>query len=200
MKKLLVTALLLMGLSTAHSFAESNVVFVDLQEVFKQFYKTQIALDQIKQQSSDIQLEQSMMQDTIQELKDEIEALRADARDQTLSAEIREGKQIQLEEVLVKLQKTENEMKEFVQLRSKQLEKQNTRMSRKLFDEINESIIAYAKKHGLDGVIDSSAQGRSGTRVCLFIQPQLDVTSDILASLNKGHESIVAPETANAEK
>jgi len=38
---------------TSTALAGDGIVFVDLQEVFKRFYKTQLAQDQLRQQSAD---------------------------------------------------------------------------------------------------------------------------------------------------
>jgi len=119
--------------------------------------------------------------------------LRTDSRDATLSDELRENKRNQLEEKLVELQKNEREMIEFEKLRTQQLEQQNTRMSRKLFDEIHEQIIIYSKEKGFSGVIDRSVQSRAGMQVVLFVNPKKDITADILAVMNEGRE-LLSPE------
>jgi Skp family chaperone for outer membrane proteins len=164
--------------------------------VFKRFYKTQLAQDQIRQQADDIKLERETMEGEIKVVKEEVEVLRADSRDATLSEEIRESKRNLLEEKLVELQKSEQEMIDFEKLRMQQLEQQNTRMSRKLFDEIHEVVIGYSKERSFSGVIDRSAQSRAGMQVVLYVNPQMDITADVLAVLNEGREEILIKEPA----
>jgi len=173
---------------TGVGFGAEGIVFCDLQEVFRKFYKTQLAQDQIRQQAEDIKQERAEMENEIVEMKKIIENLRKDARDTTLSEEIRESKRNELEEQLVNLQKKEQEIRDFEKLRMKQLEQQNARMSRKLFDEIHDAIIEYARKEGYTAVIDRSAQSRSGTETVLFARANADITANILEILNKGHE------------
>jgi len=181
-------------LFAAGAHAADDIVFIDVKEVFKRFYKTQLAQDQIRQQADDVKFEREAMEADVMVLKEEIETLRADARDETLSEDIRESKRNQLEEKLVELQKSEQEMIEFEKLRMKQLEQQNTRMSRKLFDEIHETAILYSKEKGFSGVIDRSAQGRTGMQVVLFANPKKDITGDVLMILNEGHEELLGQE------
>lgn len=188
MKKLFSVILLGIILISGSSFAAGDIVFVDIQEVFKQFYKTRLAQDQIRQQSDDIKLEREVMEAEVKKMKEELEVLRSDSRDETLSEESREGKRNQFEEKLVELQTTEQEMIDFEKLRVQQLEQQNTRMSRKLFDEIHESINIYSMELGFSAVIDRSAQSRSGMQMVLFVSLKNDITSDILAILNEGRE------------
>ncbi|MEN8256194.1 MAG: OmpH family outer membrane protein [Verrucomicrobiota bacterium] len=190
MKKHFPSLLLFAVLFAAGARAAGDVVFVDVQEVFKRFYKTQLAQDQIRQQADDIKFERESMEEEVKVLKEEVETLRTDARDETLSEDTRDSKRNQLEEKLVELQKNEQEMIDFEKLRMQQLEQQNTRMSRKLFDEIRETVVLYSKEQGFSGVIDRSAQSRAGMQVVLFANPKKDITADVLMILNEGHEEL----------
>ena len=172
--------------------AADEIAFVDLQEVFKRFYKTELAQDQIRQQADDIKLEREAIEDEVKVMKEEIEVLRKDSRDETLSDDIRQNKRDQLEEKLVNLQKKEQDMADFEKLRMQQMQQQNKRMTTKLFDEIHESIINYAKAQGYSSVIDRSAKSRIGTDVVLYSVPKLDITADVLAVLNEGREATKA--------
>ena len=168
--------------------AEDRIAFVDVQELFTSFYKTQLAQDQIRQQADDIKLERDELEEGITALKEELEILRADSRDETLSPEVRQGKREQMEEKLVNLMTKEREMSEFEKLRKEQLEKQNARMTRTLFDEIHEAVILYAKAQGYASVIDRSGQSRRGTEVVLYTDADVDITAEVLAVLNEGRE------------
>lgn len=188
MKK--VFSLLLIGvfMVVGAAQAEDRIVFVDVQEVFKGFYKTQLAQDQIRQQADDIKLEREEMEEEVLALKEEIEVLRADARDEMLSTEVRASKRDLLEEKLVNVMAKEREMGEFDKLRREQLEKQNMRMTRTLFDEIHEAVILYAKAQGFTSVIDRSAKSKMGIQIVLFAQVDVDITADLLAVLNEDRE------------
>ena len=175
--------------------AEDRIAFVDIQELFKSFYKTQLAQDQIRQQADDIKMERDELEEGITVIKEEVEVLRADSRDETLSTEVRQGKREQLEEKLVNLMTKEREMAEFEKLRKEQLEKQNARMTRTLFDEIHEAVILYGKAQGYASVIDRSGQSRRGTEVVLYTDPDVDITADVLAVLNEDREGFTADDS-----
>ena len=174
--------------------AEDRVVFVDVQEVFKGFYKTQLAQDQIRQQADDIKLEREEMEEEVLALKEEVEVLRTDARDEMLSAEVQASKRDLLEEKLVNVMAKEREMAEFDKLRREQLEKQNMRMTRTLFDEIHEAVILYAKAQGFTSVIDRSAKSKMGIQIVLFSKVDVDITADLLAVLNEDREGFMIDE------
>jgi Skp family chaperone for outer membrane proteins len=184
-------------LMTVGAFARGDLVFIDAQEVFKKFYKTQMAQDQIRQQADDIKLEREAMEADLAALKEEVEVLRQDARDTALSLEIRQSKRDKLEEKLVELQKNEQEMIEYEQLRVKQLEQQNARMTRKLFDEIHEAVILYSKEMGYAAVIDRSALSRNGLEMVLYVDPKEDITEAMITILNEGHEMMVTDEPSS---
>lgn len=194
MRRFLPTLLTVALLSAGAVRAANEIAFVDLQEVFKQFYKTKMAKDQIRQQATDIKLEREKMESEVAAIRDSVELLRSDSRDQALSDDVRAGKRDQLEEQLVDLQKKESESADFEKLRMKQMEQQNTRMTKKLFDEIHESVINYAHREGYISVIDRSAQSRVGTDMVLFVAPKADITADVLLVLNKGREAIFVEE------
>ncbi len=194
MKKLFPILIVAVCFLTAGAHAANEIVFVDLQELFKSFYKTQLAQDQIRQQQTDIKLERETLDAEIEEIKQEVEVLRADARDETLSEEVREGKRNQLEEKLVELLKRDQEGVDYAKLRQQQLEQQNTRMSRKLFDEIHGVINDYANEKGYAAVIDRSTQSRSGTQSILYVAQTKDITGELLVVLNEGHEDTAVKE------
>jgi Skp family chaperone for outer membrane proteins len=195
MSKLFPALLLAAFLAVGSAFAADDIVFIDLQEVFKRFYKTQLAQDQIQRQAEDIKIERDIMEEEITEIKEALEVLRTDSRDKTLSDEIRDSKRNQLEEQLVDLQKKGLEMIDFEKLRKEQIEQQNARMSRKLFDEIHEAVIDFSKEKGYRGVIDRSALSRNGLQMVLYATPKADITGDVLMALNEGRESTKTEET-----
>ena len=111
-------------LTAAGARAEGEIAFIDLGEVFKQFYKTQLAQDQIRQQADDIKREREEIEEEVKVMKEEIEDLRADSRDEELSEDVRRNKRDQLEEKLVALQKKEQDMIDFEKLRREQMNQQ----------------------------------------------------------------------------
>jgi Skp family chaperone for outer membrane proteins len=172
-------------------WSESQIAFVDMQDLFTRFYKTQLAQDQIRQQADEIKLEQDIMKNNIEEIRTEIEQLRADSRDAILSAEVRSNKRVLLEEKLIEMQGLEQEMNEYEKLRKQQIDEQNTRMTKKLFDEIQDQIVMYSKEEGFDAVIDRTAQSRIGINVIAYVDSSADITELVLKNLNEGYEQVV---------
>ena len=186
MKKLIVFFVyFLISLST---FSESKIAFADLQEIFRGFYKTQLAQDQILQQAEEVKLERELMLDDVEVIRLEVEELREESRDERLSNEARTNKRLQLEDKLIEMQKLQKEVVEYEKLRSKQIDEQNNRMQNKLLDEIQNAIVEFAKENSYEAIIDrSSKSGNTGTDNILFVGPRNDVTLSILDRLNKNY-------------
>jgi len=165
------------------SAARDRVVFVDLERVFNGFYKTQLAKSKVEVQEKDINVEKQVMVDEMTAIDEEVDVLKKEARDTTLTEEIRDSKRILYEERLLELREKQKEIEEFSARRQEQLQLQVTRMSQKIMDEIRQTVVEYAKAQGLMAVIDSSSR-RASIGVFIYTHPDVDITEEVLSLLN----------------
>ena len=86
---------------------------------------------------------------------------------------------------MIALQKAEKDFIEYEKLRSAQIEDQNKRMTKRIFDEIQQAIVRHAKMKHYASVIDRSAKSRIGTDLVLFVDTSIDITAAILDDLNR---------------
>ena len=163
--------------------------FVNLRELFEGFYKTELAQDQINQQIEEVSFERELRLEDISQIREEIENLRSESRDEKLSEEARKNKRLQLEDRLIEMQTVQKELRDFETLRKKQIDEQNKRMQKGLLDEIQAEIIKYGDENGYDVIIDRSAKSSLGTEIVLFVGLRSDVTVFILERLNKGYNN-----------
>lgn len=175
--------------AVGNAMAQDQVVFVDAQEVFKQYYKYEAMQDQVRQQQEDYESEQNELKQEIIKLQGEIENLRAEARDETQSEEFRAGKRDLLEEKLVALQVQNSELKEFAQLRLNQIQQQIARMTKSIYDEITAEVIDYARANNYGAVVDSSSVSKNGFSTVLYVSPKIDVTAEVVQVLNEDRQS-----------
>jgi len=56
-------------------------------------------------------------------------------------------------------------------------------------DEIRETIQSYARNQMYSAVMDTSGQTLNGIETILYMEPRLDVTSEIIDVLNRGRPS-----------
>jgi len=171
------------------SFFYEKTGFVNLRELFEGFYKTELAQDQINQQIEEVSFERELRLEDISQIREEIEVLRSESRDEKFSEEARKNKRLQLEDRLIEMQEVKNELRDFEALRKQQIDEQNKRMQKGLLDEIQAEIINYGNENGYDVIIDRSARSSLGTEIVLFVGLRSDVTAFILERLNKGYNN-----------
>ncbi|MEI8205527.1 MAG: OmpH family outer membrane protein [Kiritimatiellales bacterium] len=165
------------------SMAADKIVFVDLEKVFNGFYKTQLAKSKVEVQQQDIEAERKVMVDEMTAITTEVDALKKEARDTTLTDEIRDSKRMLYEERLLKLRAKQKEIEDFTTRRQQQLQTQVTRMSQTIMDEIRQTVVEYAKKEGFMAVVDNSAR-RAAIGVFVYTHPDAEITDTILKELN----------------
>jgi len=192
---LFVAGLLLAGSVAAQqpdifSAGRDRIVFIDLERVFNGFYKTQLAKSKVEVQQKDIDVEKQIMVDEMTLIDEEVDVLKKEARDITLTEEIRDSKRILYEERLLELRQKQKEIEEFLARRQQQLQLQVTRMSQKVMDEIKQTVVEYAKAQGLMAVIDNSSR-RAAIGVFIYTHPDVDITEDILNKLNSKRPDIL---------
>jgi len=123
-------------------------------------------------------------------IDEEVDVLKKEARDTTLSEEIRDSKRVLYEERLLELRKKQKEIEDFSARRQQQLQLQVTRMSQKVMDEIRQTVIEYAKENGLMAVIDSSSR-RAAIGVFIYTHPDVDITETVLNVLNSKRPDVL---------
>lgn len=183
MKKKILLVMAAVSMMAGVSFAQGKVVFINFEQAFNEFYKTGLAKAKIEAQQRDVEAEQKIRKDELAAISAEIDVLKKDARDVTLSEEIRDGKRKLYEDRLLDLRAKQKEFDEFTAMRQKQIQIQVSRMSRIIMDEINQTVVAYAKREGFAAVIDNSSRG-AAVNVFVYTHPDSDITGKVIAQLN----------------
>ena len=189
MKRFLLMVVSLFVLSGT-SVAAENMVFINLERTFNDFYKTQLAKSKVEVQQQDIEAERKIMVDEMTAINSEVDALKKEARDTTLTDEIRDSKRLQYEERLLELRTKQKEVEDFTARRQQQLQIQVARMSQTIMDEIRQTVIEYAKKEGLMAVIDNSTR-RAAIGVFIYTHPDVEITDAILTVLNSKRPDVL---------
>jgi Skp family chaperone for outer membrane proteins len=198
MKRLFLLMTLIATLAGRAGAAE-NIVFIDLERVFNEFYKTALAKSQVEVQQADIEKERTVLVDEMKIIEEAVDTFKKEARDTTLSEDIRDGKRILYEERLLELREKQKSIADFMDRRQKQLQIQVTRMSQTIMDEIRQTIIAYAKREGLLAVIDSSSR-QAAVGIFIYTHPDIDITDTILTVLNSKRPELETEEEKPASE
>lgn len=183
MNKNLLIGLFAAVLTAGTSFASNRIVFVDLEDVFDRYYKTVLAKSTIETQQREIEETRQTMVDQMNIISAEVDSLREDARDASLTEDIRGSRRLLYETRLLELREKQKEIEEFVTVRQQQLQQQVSRMSQRIMDEIRQAVVEYARREGLHAVIDKSLR-RAAIGVFVYTHPDVDITEKLLHELN----------------
>lgn len=162
-----------------------QIVLVNMEEVFSEYYKTQRADERLKEKAEEFSEERQQMIDELRALEETFEAAREEAQDSTLSERAREKKREEAEEKLAELKVKEREIRAYEEERRTMLEQQGKRMRQRIVDEITEAIERLAEERGYFLVIDSSGESKNNIPLLIYYEDGADITADVVSRLNK---------------
>lgn len=183
---LFLIACMVMASTVAAQAQDGRIVFIDLDRVFNEFYKTKLADAQLKEQADEFNEERRKMVEEYESMNDRFTAAREQAQDTALSEEARNRQRNTAEELLIEIRDYESRIQRFDQTRRKQLEDQGRRMRTRIVSEIQDEIKKYARSQGFQAVIDSSGQSLNAVETILYVDSRIDISDPVLELLNKG--------------
>jgi outer membrane protein len=180
--------------------ADTRIVFVNMDRIFNEFYKTKLADTQLKEQASQVMDERKKLQSDFEKLQADFNKLRDDAQNAALTEEVRAQRRTSAEEKLVEVRDYEQKIRRFDDTRRKQMEDQSRRMRKRIVDEIRDTIQTYARNQMFSAVLDTSGQTLNGIETVLYTEPRMDVTGEIIDVLNRGRPADLGTKTNEATK
>jgi outer membrane protein len=186
----LLSAVAVIG-AAAPAVAQSDrerIVFVDMNKVFDEFYKTKLAEGQLKEQEAEYRDELKKMVDSFKQLQEAFRQAREESEDRVLSEEARNARRAEAEEKLVELREMEGKIRRFEETRRRQIADQMKRVRDKLVVEIKETLSGYAKKEGFIAVLETSGDNLNGVPNVLYYDASRDITAALIDLLNTGRK------------
>ena len=175
----------LIAVAPAAQDGKLNIATVDMQELFKQYYRTIEAKKQNNVDFARIQKDANERKAKIRELNTSLENLKKQIDDPSINDSkkqaISKDAQVQYQDLIA----LDRELKEFQQRRSQALnEKANQRM-RGILEEIRKLVEERAKLDNYDYVFDKSSLSQNGIPFLLYTKDATDITAGLLKTLNK---------------
>lgn len=180
--------------------ADTRIVFVNMDRIFNDFYKTKLADTQLKEQAQQVMDERKKLQADFDKLQADFNKLRDDAQNTALTEEVRTQRRTSAEEKLVEVRDFEQKIRRFDETRRKQMEDQSRRMRKRIVDEIRDTIQTYARNQMFSAVLDTSGQTLNGIETVLYTEPRMDVTGEIIDVLNRSRPADLGVKTNEASK
>ena len=186
MKKTLMTLVcLLLAVSVARA-ADREIVLVDMEKAFNEFYKAKLADAELKKRADEYSEEHKGKVEAYKKLQEDIAALQEDVMNSALSEDARAEKRNEMEEKLLERSGMERDIQRLDESAKKDLSDQMRRMNRRITEEMMKVVEDYAKTRGYQVVLDSSLRGMNGTPFVLYTDGKIDITGDVINALNKG--------------
>jgi outer membrane protein len=162
-----------------------NIATVDMQELFKQYYRTNEAQKQINVERARIQKDNNERLARIRELEDSLGKLRKQLDDTSLSDS---KKQTLFKEWQTQQQEgiaLDRERREFLQRRNQALNEKMVQRMKGILEEIRKLVEEKAKVDNFDYVFDKSGLSTSQVPFLLYTKDATDITAGLLKDLNK---------------
>jgi outer membrane protein len=162
-----------------------SIATVNMQELFRQYYRTNEAQKKINVDRARIQKENNERLARLREIEENIGGLRKQLQDPSIN----DSKKQQLFKDL----QTQNdegtaldrERREFLQRRNQALNESMVQSMRGILEEIRKLVEEQAKRDGYDYVFDKSGLSTSQVPVLLYTKDATDITAVLLKTLNK---------------
>ena len=193
-------AALLVG-SAAAQDAKLKIATVDMQQLFKEYYRTTEAQQQINVERARIQKDNNEKLTAIRQIESDIALLKKQIEDPSLSdqkkAQVYKDHQAKYQEGI----QLDKERREFLGRKNQALNEKMVQRMRGILEEIRKLVEERAKAENFDYVFDKSGMSTSQVPFLLYTKDATDITAALLKDLNKDApaESAPAPEAPAPE-
>jgi outer membrane protein len=163
---------------------QGGIMFVDLDSVFTNYYKTKAAEEQLKEQAEEIKAERRQMIEKFEKIQSDYQALRTQAQSSALNEDARNQKRAEAEEKLIEVRDMETRIRRLEESAQRRIDEQSRRARKRLVDEINVIIRDHATSRGYLAIVDTSGESLNGVPTVVFYNPKFDITTELITLVN----------------
>jgi Skp family chaperone for outer membrane proteins len=180
-----------------------RIATVDMQELFKQYHRTNEAQQQINVERARIQKDNNERLARIRDLEENLGKLRKQLEDPAVNES---KKQTLFKEWQMQQQEgiaLDRERREFLQRRNQALNEKMVQRMKGILEEIRKLVEEQAKVDNHDYVFDKSGLSTSQVPFLLYTKDATDITASLLKDLNKDappEDSGAKPEAEGANR
>jgi len=185
-------AALYVGTASAQE-AKLKIATVDMALLFKEFYQTNIAQQEINVERARIQKDNNEKLTAIRQIESDIRLLKQQSEDPSLSdqkkAQVYKDYQAKYQEGI----QLDKERREYLGRKDKALNEKMVQRMRGILDEIRKLVEERAKSEDFDFVFDKSGMSTSQVPFLLYSKDATEITQSILKDLNKNAPADYSP-------
>jgi outer membrane protein len=177
-----------------------KIASVDMSKVFSEYYKTKKAEAELKDKQVGFEKEIRDKASELDKMREDAKKLQEDAENPAFTEEKKAEKRKTLQTKVNEGRLFAQQLQEMKMTRERDLKEQQNKERNKIVEEISKVIQDKAKRDGYTLVIDKAGLTLSGVSPFVFVQDSLDITSDIVKSLNASAPVGTAAVPATPEK
>jgi Skp family chaperone for outer membrane proteins len=163
---------------------DQKIAFIDLDKSFNSLNKTKKGHAKVEEAKDEFKQEVDEMEEQLETLLAEQDAIAEEALSPAVSEEIREARRDEGELKAVEIREFRAKKNKLFQDRGRQLEQQILRMRQDIIDEVVEEARVYARDEGYSAVIDVSSMSINQVPVVLYWDKAHDITDAIVEKIN----------------
>lgn len=183
MKKILLA--LLIGVSAVLSAAELRIAVVDLDRVFKSYYKSRIAEDFLNQQAEAARTYMSQLNSQLESLRAEARRLGTNALNPALNDQARKKAADDADAALAKVKSKETEISLYANERRREFMRLQQEKRDAIVKDIRQEIKRRAAAGNYAFVLDSSGKTTSGLPAVVAFPAKHDISDEVIRELNR---------------
>lgn len=164
--------------------ADVKIAVVNGSRVLKEYYRTEMADAHMQEQLEDFAAERDKLLAQHKKLKQEFEALKAEAANKALTEEAREKRKELAEQKLSEVIEYEETIRDKAATRKKQLEGEGRKIHEEIARAVKTAVKSCAEKNGCNLVLESGGLLANGLEPVLYVDPKWDITADVIKVLN----------------
>lgn len=182
----------LLALNTVDA-ADKKEAYVDMSEVFKNYYKTAENQKTLERREDVIQEDIEEKSEELDELREKFQELQEKSGNVGLSESARAEHASDAESTARRFQAKQQQFQRFVQEKQNELQQRYLEMRERLVEEITETVNDYADEKEIDLVYDVSGLTNNMLPVIIRYPEEEEITETIIELVNEGHEDEVEP-------
>ena len=183
MKNILIV--LLVGFAAVLSAAELRIAVVDLDRVFKAYYKSRIAEDFLNQQAEAARTYMSQMNSQLETLRAEARRLGTNALNPALTDQARKKAADEADAAMAKVKSKETEISLYANERRREFLRLQQEKRKGIVKDIQMEIKRRAAAGNYAFVLDSSGKTTTGLPAVLVFPAQNDISDEVIRELNR---------------
>ncbi len=163
----------------------SKIAFVDMERIFREYHKTEIADAELKKQADVYKNYADTLADSLKKLQDEYKKLRDNAQNVALSEDEQEKNRLAARAKWRQTKAKESELVQYKKEKQLELKEKYGRMREGILAEIRDEIKKIAGEESLDIVFDSSGKTLNNLPGVIYYRADMDITDKVLARINR---------------